>query len=290
METLLMSVTLVSLAIAAVLAVLLIKTVRDERRRSEARIAALTAMADEPAAPVALVTSVGSVTPVASITPVASAAPAAPRARAAALPMRVKTEPRRTPPASIRATVDDLEIRPADGGAEVNGVAELFAPPEVSSPWGRRFAVIGAIAFVAGSALFFTMHQRPGRDAIAAAVPADTSGTATPAPLELVSLRHMQQGDTLTIAGLVQNPKSGTSMTRLTATAVVFGPDGAFLAGGKAPLDYTTLGAGDESPFVITVPVNRQVARYRVGFRAENGSVVAHVDRRADDAVARREP
>jgi hypothetical protein len=87
----------------------------------------------------------------------------------------------------------------------------------------------------------------------------------------------------------VQNPKTGASVTRLTATAVVFAADGTFLAGGKAPLDYTSLAAGDESPFVVTVPVRGSVARYRVGFRGEDGSVVAHVDRRAGD-VARRAP
>jgi hypothetical protein len=87
----------------------------------------------------------------------------------------------------------------------------------------------------------------------------------------------------------VQNPKAGAPVSRLTATAVVFAPDGTFLAGGKAPLDYTSLAAGDESPFVVTVPISGSVARYRVGFRAEDGTVVAHVDRRAGD-VARRAP
>jgi hypothetical protein len=102
-----------------------------------------------------------------------------------------------------------------------------------------------------------------------------------------VSLRYTQQGDSLLITGLVQNPKTGRPLTRLVATAVVFGPDGTFLAGGRAPLDYTTLGAGDESPFVISVPVKGTVSRYRVGFRAEDGSVVAHVDRRISETASR---
>jgi hypothetical protein len=34
---------------------------------------------------------------------------------------------------------------------------------------------------------------------------------------------------------------------------------------------------------VVTVPVRSAVARYRVGFRSEDGGVVAHIDRRAGD-------
>ena len=40
------------------------------------------------------------------------------------------------------------------------------------------------------------------------------------------------------------------------------------------------------TPFVIAVPVSGTVARYRVGFRAADGSVIAHVDRRADSTAA----
>ena len=74
------------------------------------------------------------------------------------------------------------------------------------------------------------------------------------------------------------------------ATAVLFGPDGNFLTSGRAALDFTSLAPGDESPFVIAVPVNGTVARYRVGFRAPDGSVIAHVDRRADSTAAAAQP
>ena len=71
------------------------------------------------------------------------------------------------------------------------------------------------------------------------------------------------------------------------ATAFAFAADGTFLASGRAPLDFTTLAPGDESPFVVTVPVKGEVARYRVGFRSADGRVVAHVDRRGGGAIAR---
>ena len=56
---------------------------------------------------------------------------------------------------------------------------------------------------------------------------------------------------------------------------------------GRAPLDFATLAPGDESPFVLGVPVSGTVARYRVGFRSEDGRVIAHIDRRAAGTLAR---
>jgi hypothetical protein len=71
------------------------------------------------------------------------------------------------------------------------------------------------------------------------------------------------------------------------ASAILFGPDGNFLTSARAPLDFTTLRPGDESPFVIPVPVTGSVARYRIGFRAADGSVIAHIDRRTDGTTAK---
>ena len=105
--------------------------------------------------------------------------------------------------------------------------------------------------------------------------------------MELLSLRHTKQEDTLTVSGLVQNPKTAPALTKVFATAFVFGADGSFLASGRAPLDFTTLAPGEESPFVVTVPLTGEVARYRIGFRGEDGRVIAHVDRRAAGTVAR---
>jgi hypothetical protein len=262
MDTVLISVTLVSLGLAGAMAVVLTKVLRDDRKRSDARVAALSELAADPTpAPAAAVT----------LRP-------APAAR-----VRVTREPAREP--AREPVVAELEIRPA---AAVP-VAEIFAEPEQASPWGRRFAVIGTLAVVGGLILFTVTLRRAAPDASRPTAVASRPAAQAAAPLELVALRHSQEGDNLTITGLVQNPKGGAPMTRITATAVVFGTDGTFLASGKAPLDYTSLAAGDESPFVVTVPVRGAVARYRVGFRAEDGSVLAHVDRRAGD-VARRVP
>ena len=75
-------------------------------------------------------------------------------------------------------------------------------------------------------------------------------------------------------------------LSKISATALVFSADGTFLASGRAPLDYTVLRPGDESGFVISVPVNVPVARYRVGFRSEDGRVIGHIDRRTATTMA----
>ena len=186
----------------------------------------------------------------------------------------------------MAAEVDD-PIAPAsiafddfDTGNEVTPLRPMFTGEREPAPWGRRLAAAAAMAsvvFVAGYVLLPRGAEAPAR----------SSGSTTPAPLELLSLRHTPEAGRLVITGLVQNPRTGAPLTRVVATAFLFGADGTFLASGRAPLDFSTLAAGDESPFVVAVPVKSPVARYRVGFRSEDGQVIAHVDRRAAGTLAR---
>src|SRR5439155_12200115 len=83
-----------------------------------------------------------------------------------------------------------------------------------------------------------------------------------------------------TVTGLVQNPLNGQAARKIVAVVYLFDRDGNYFAGGKAALDFTVLPPGDESPFVVHIPNAGRVTRYRVGFRSEEGGVVAHVDRR----------
>jgi hypothetical protein len=101
------------------------------------------------------------------------------------------------------------------------------------------------------------------------------------APLELMSMRYERQGTTLTVSGLVKNPASGATVKGVTAVVFAFNRNGAFIASGRAPLDFSALAPGDESPFVVNVPNVSDVARYRVTFRSGD-AVVRHVDRRSD--------
>jgi hypothetical protein len=105
--------------------------------------------------------------------------------------------------------------------------------------------------------------------------------TKAAAPLELMSMRYERKGTTLTVAGLVKNPASGVKVNGLTAVVFAFNRNGAFVASGRAPLDFGALAPGDESPFVVNVPNVTDVARYRVTFRSGD-AVVRHVDRRTN--------
>jgi hypothetical protein len=272
MDTILIAVTALALAMAAGMAIVVATLLRQERARSDARVAALGELAADPLVdrparrPDAPVLHRPSIAPPMSV----PARPASPLAASA-------------PSASTPRPIDDLEIRPA-----VNGISELFAQTDRPSPWGRRVAVIGCLAAI-GLAIGFALVSGTSRPA---ATPAPTAAQQAPqldaVPLELLSLGHEQDGQRLAITGLVKNPRAGAPLSHVVATAILFGPDGAFLSSSRSPLDFTTLVPGQESPFVVNIPVSSQVSRYRVGFRTEDGRVIAHVDKRSPDALAQK--
>ena len=105
----------------------------------------------------------------------------------------------------------------------------------------------------------------------------------TGAPLELMSMRYTRQGTTLTVSGLVKNPSAGMTVDDVTAVVFAFNRNGAFISSGRAPLDFSALAPGDQSPFIVNVPNVSDVARYRVTFRSGD-TVVRHIDRRSDRA------
>ena len=203
--------------------------------------------------------------------------------------------------------VDDapeIQLREPIDVAPSVAAADLFVPSEAQSAWPRRAAVAAAIVGVIVAGVFVLRSTRTVVPSSAGtpspSVPSSPAGTPPPASaptasaastqpaglLELLSLKQTQDAGSLTITGLVQNPRAGAALSKVVATALVFGPDGTFLASGRAPLDFTVLRPGDESPFVIKVPVDTPVARYRVGFRSEDGHVIGHIDRRTTSTLA----
>ena len=256
MDTTLVTVTLLSMAMAASLSVIVWRMLRDERRRSEARVMALTAMASRPS----------------------SAAP-----NAATRPTRVEHRP-----ASFDLVIRDAPVAAnAPLAASVPATA-MFVEPEVASPWGHRFAVMGGLGLVGASVILFSLIANDRNLTNRATSPAaqPVASPAIAAGLELMSLRDAREPGSLKITGLVHNPRGGATLSRVTVTAYAFDDKGAFLASGRALLDVTTLAPGDESPFVVSVPVTETVARYRIGFRGEDGRVIAHVDKRQQAPVA----
>ncbi len=231
MDTLLITVTGLSLAMAIGMGFVVAKLLREEHQRSDARVAALTGMA--------------------------------------------------------AVQVDDLEIRPANG--TVTGVGELFTAGQPRSVPRAQLLAVGALAIVAVVLLLGLKSSGVRGDSAAAAGAPPAESVAAGAPsLELLSLHHTQHTRSIVITGHVQNPRGSTPLTHVVATAMVFGVDGTVLSSARAPVDFTTMAPGDESPFVVTVPVLGEVTRYRIGFRSADDRVIAHVDRRTPEGFAGR--
>lgn len=250
MNTILLITTVFALAVAAASVIVLFVAFREQRRRSEARVDALRRLAADGEG-------------------------------LDDIPLDVNTAP----------AVHDFDVVDAGGDvddfeSDARHARPMFGDTQEKSPWGRRLAAAAVVAIVATVA-GYVLIPRSERAAQTSVASAEKAGATQSAPLELLSLRHTQQDGRLVITGLVQNPRSGVAMNRVVATAFLFDAGGTLLASGRAPLDFSTLAAGDESPFVLTVPVDGAVARYRVGFRSEDGRVIGHVDRRATGTLAR---
>ena len=255
MDTILLAITILSLAAAFIMGAVAWRFSRDERARSAARVAALTDAADRDAddllesprvpRPVDLSDHV--------VTPTRAASSAAPWA-------------------------------PARASAPLG---EAFLGSSVARPSNRNqrgLAIAAAVLFVTvvvGGYLTVFGDDAPGASAATSA--------AAEAPLELVSLRHERQSRELAITGLVRNPVNGMAVEKLAAVVFLFDQQGAFVKSSRADIDFTRLAPGDESPFVITLDAPSNVARYRVSFRTDAG-VVPHIDRRGQEPIARDTP
>ena len=180
--------------------------------------------------------------------------------------------------------------------ARIAALSTAMAPPSTEAPLLAGVAVGSvfdrtteglrgrpAIKLVAGAVMLLLivggvfLTSRTSGPAAAAAKAQGANGR----PLELMSMRYQRQGTTLTVSGLVKNPSAGAAVNGVTAVVFAFDHNGAFVASGRAPLDFSALAPGDESPFVVNVPNVQDVARYRVTFRSGNG-VVRHIDRRTN--------
>jgi len=134
-----------------------------------------------------------------------------------------------------------------------------------------------SLALIVFIAMSGDRHESRGAAAAVAAAPQDG--------LELLSMRHQRDGDTLSITA-VGTPTHGTVALSSGNVVFTFDTAGNFVTSGRAPLEFGTLAPGDESPFSVTIPHVGSVARYRVSFRSATG-IVRHVDRRAALQAAR---
>ncbi|CAN5763671.1 hypothetical protein BH18ACI5_BH18ACI5_09980 [soil metagenome] len=265
MNTVLLITTGVSLVIAAGLGVQFARMLREERRRSDARVHLLSELSGRASAPASV-------------------------RRPATQPIAAPPSPAAQATVARPAPIDDFELRPA--ARESATVQDLFHERGEPSAWPRRFAVIGAMSVLL--ALSIVSYRLLGVSSAAPAQhvtgrPAEPTVNSDAPPLELLTMRHGTADGVLTITGQVRNPRSGRTLRGVNATVLVFGPGGSFMTNMRTPLDYTALAPGEESPFVIQVPLTGTVERYRIGFRTDDGRVLSHVDRRSPDTLAQRQ-
>ncbi len=269
MDTVLLAITGISLVVALFMSVSAWRVARDEKRRSAARIAALSLSAFDLRGPQAERTEPEPArAPWARVSGSTGSAGSAGSTGSSGLrPVPVVHEMPLNEPAPVR------EI------SHSTGFLSSTAPAAATGSSGRQhsLAIAAAVLFVGLAGGLFWMMSGP-RGTTAVAVGPNT-------PLELVSLRHDRQNTKLAVSGLVRNPATGRPVERVSAVVFLFDQQGTFIASATAPVDFIKLGVGDESPFVVAVDAPATVTRYRVSFRTDEG-VVPHIDRRGATPIA----
>ena len=197
-----------------------------------------------------------------------------------AVTWRTLAEKRRRSAARVASLSAAIDASAAGSGPAPRpvAVATMFTTAPGASLKSRPFIKAAVVGFMTVIIVIAVAMSTSSRDE---GSPSAAAGSQQAAPLELVSMRHAREGTSLTVSGLVRNPPTGAAATRITAVVFAFDRDGTFVASARAPLDFTTLDPGDESPFVVAIPNVANVGRYRVSFRTDAG-MLRHVDRRAD--------
>lgn len=250
MDTVLLVVTLISAATAVVALVSASRLRRQERERSEARVAALANAAETHGGSDGGWVQVGG---------------------------EFQWNPAET--TGIRDLGPGIGAHPQP--PITVGSERFFGTVERDEPSGSRLPIFAAAALIMmlGGALFFLNTSATNGQAATVARVNQTD------PLELVALGHAREVSVLTITGTVRNPSSGVKVEGLTAVISLLDGRGALVSTKDVPLDYRALGPGEEAPFKVSIPDPGSIARYRVSFRAGT-DVVPHVDRRTDTKLA----
>jgi hypothetical protein len=271
MDTALVIITLLSVALTCALLVYAARLQREQRARAEARVAALArAIREEQGAPPLLT---------------AGSPPFDRQPRWADEAPRAGTGTDATPVFAeapiFRTSTDAADETPiawaSERDAPVPVAATTLFEEHIQSP-GRtrnaRAALVVAAAVAAGCLLgaAYFWKGAPAADLAAAA-------SVAPAPIELVSLEQTRKGTALVVSGTVKNPDGAPLRTGLSAMVFLFDAEGHVVTSAAAPVDVQRLAGGEESPFTVTVPDAGHAARLRVSFRSAAG-VAPHVDKR----------
>lgn len=287
-------VTVCALLMAATLGWVALRLLREEQRRSEARVAVLTAALDAGPALGERDDRMVTARP-AAWTTMTDASARRPYQHAA--PTIIMLDDTSSTPAFASETTHKERVAPVTASPAPLGDDRtlLGASPssvlftDVPAPRAtdiRRVTVVGGVGLAVLSVVAYLWllgqpAQPPAvsetaRHAVALAAHASVAGV----PLELMTLGHDQRAGSLTVRGLVRNPVSGSTRQGVAASVFLLDQVGGFLGSARAPIDAARLQPGDEVGFSVKVPADARVRRYRVTFRAPDGSLVAHEDRR----------
>ncbi len=293
MDIILLGITIVSLVVAFVMSMAAWRVTRDEKQRSAARVGALSLAAggeveDQPRG-LSLQDAAMSLESFASQDGFASAAKPAAKAPWASPPSTPRPSPLATA-ASLRTQIVSPAELPLNQAQRLDAVrvsepavshaSGFLGAEELPHDSGSRqktlaFAAVVVFAVLSGG-LIYMMSSPEGTSAAA---------VGPNSPLELVSLSHQRDNDKLAVSGLVRNPATGQPVQQLSAVVFLFDKTGTFVTSARAKVDFLKLGAGDESPFVVSLDAPATVSRYRVSFRTDDG-VIPHIDRRGANPAA----
>jgi hypothetical protein len=288
METLLLIVTLISIAMAIVAFISAYRVRRHERERSEARVAALAAAADthgstdggwvqiggewqwNPAVADAYASGFGD-----QGLGISSAG-----TRDQGFGISSATGVSRSSREARPAPIPNPQTLITDSAPQVSSGA-FFGTVQREETSGNRLPIFVAAALIVllGGALIFLNTSASNEHA------STVAEVERSEPLELVALGHARETSGLTITGTIRNPATSIKLEGLTAVISLLDRNGALVSTKDVPLDYRAIAPGEEAPFKVTIPESASVARYRVSFRAGT-AVVPHVDRRVDTKLA----
>ncbi|MEE2637869.1 MAG: hypothetical protein VYE68_11625 [Acidobacteriota bacterium] len=257
-ELTLAAVTTISLTLAFVMGLVAWRLVREERKRSDARISEVLA-------------------------------------KLAAHSRRIARDGT-TPAPDARTTVEHVErplVRATEDRAhellpQIGTVAGSRPTRDLSR--GRQAprrsflnVPVRSLLFMTATAVLVVAIVAPGLLIRPEAPMTETSGA--PLPVELLSLSHTKQGNYLTIAGSVRNPLGGTTRAMLSVSATVLDGAGGVIGSGQTPLPVAVLQPGGETAFTISLPDADAINRYRISF-LEDQTSLPHIDRRQPDEQA----
>lgn len=275
MDLVLIVITVGALALAAGLSIVGWKLLQQDRAELDARVESLRTLAAAPDPLSAMEDVFDDLMPIPPVLPLAAAMPAAASAMpTGAMSIRMPAltdEPALDWDTRLGATLHDADAE-TDTNLHLNG--PLLGGAPVMSSASRRGLVVAAVAIVmlatAGTA--YAVYRPTAARSL---VPVNA------VPLELLSLAETTDADgTFTVTGLIGNPPDARPAQHVVAVVYLFDREGHYFATGRAAIDLASLAPGNQSPFIVKVPHGTGAARYRVGFREPDGSVVAHVDKR----------